>query len=133
MTLQQFLNQNTVDKISKEVIISDRFKDENGELFKFKIKPMNQATFEDIKKKASFGGVGGEINDDTLNCFIVIESTIYPSFKDSESLASLGCSSPKQYLNKVLLAGEIAYLADEIISLSGFDRGIEDFIADAKN
>jgi len=132
MTFQQFLNQNTVDGIFKEVTISDRFKDENGELFKFKIKAMTQSVFEDIKIKASFGK-NGVFNEDVLNSFIIIENTIEPSFKDAESLKELGCSSPRQYLNKVLLSGEISALADEIISLSGFDRSVEDLAKDVKN
>ncbi len=132
MTFQQFLNQNTVDGIFKEVIISDRFKDENGELFKFKIKAMTQSVFEDIKRKASFGK-NDSFNEDVLNSFIVIENTVEPSFKDAESLKELGCSSPRQYLNMVLLSGEISSLADEIISLSGFDRSVEDLAGDVKN
>ena len=55
MTFQQFLNQNTVDSITKDVIVSDRFKNDNGEIFKFRIKAMTQSDFEEIKKKALFG------------------------------------------------------------------------------
>ena len=134
MTFQQFLNQNTVDSITKDVIVSDRFKNDNGEIFKFRIKAMTQSDLEEIKKKALFGNIGsGQIDDDILNCFIIIENTLEPSFKDSESLNILNCSSPRQYLNKVLLSGEIAFLSGEIIKLSGFDRGIEELSEDVKN
>lgn len=132
MTLQQFLNQNTVEGICKEVIVSDRFRDDDGELFKFKIKAMTQSVFEDIKKRAAFEFKNG-IDEDFLNCLIVIENTVEPSFKDSESLSVLGCSSSKQYLNRVLLSGEISFLAEEIIKLSGFDRGIDELAEDVKN
>ncbi len=134
MTFQQFLNQNTVDSITREVIVSDRFKNDDGEIFKFKIKAMTQSDFEEIKKKALFGNIGnGQLDEDILNCFIIIENTLEPSFKDSESLNILNCSSPRQYLNKVLLSGEIAFLAGEIIKLSGFDRGVEELSEDVKN
>lgn len=134
MTFQQFLNQNTVDGIFKEIIISDRFRKEDGEFFKFKIKAMTQNAFEDVKRKAMFGGApNSDINEDILNCFIVIENTVEPSFKDAESLRELGCSSPKQYLNRVLLSGEISALAEEIIKLSGFDRSVSDLAEDVKN
>lgn len=134
MTIQQFLNQHTVDGITKEIIVSDRFKDDNGELFKFKIKAMTQSDFEEIKKKALFGKPdGGEIDEDILNCFIIIENTINPSFKNSESFKILNCSSPRQYLNKVLLSGEIAFLAQEIIKLSGFDRSVSELSEIVKN
>ena len=134
MTLQQFLNQHTVDGITKEIFVSDRFKDDLGNDFKFKIKAMTQRDFEETKKKALFSkGSNHETDDDTLNCFIVIENTLEPSFKDSESFKLLNCSSPRQYLNKVLLSGEIAFLAEEIIKLSGFDRSITELSETVKN
>ena len=36
-TLQDFLNRNLVDNLTKEVAISDRLRDENGALLKAKI------------------------------------------------------------------------------------------------
>lgn len=134
MTLQQFLNVNPIDSIQKDIIVSDRFQNDDGEIFKFTIKAMSQSDFEEVKKKAYFGKIGnGELDEDTLNCFIVIENTINPSFKDSDSFNILNCSSPKQYLNKVLLSGEISFLAQEIIKLSGFDRGLQELSDDVKN
>ncbi len=134
MTFQQFLNQNTVDSITKEIIVSDRFKNDDGDIFRFKIRAMTQSNFEEIKKKALFGNIGNaQIDEDVLNCFIIIENTIEPSFKDSRSLTELNCSSPRQYLNRVLLSGEIAFLAEEIIRLSGFDRSVSELSEDVKN
>jgi len=133
MTLQSFLNQNTVDGIFNEIVVSDRFRNDDGDIFKFKIKAMTQNSFEDVKKKAAFGRTNSDIDEDILNCFIVIENTVEPSFKDSESLKLLGCSSPKQYLNKVLLSGEISFLAEEIIKLSGFNRSFDELVEDVKN
>lgn len=133
MTFQEFLNQNTVDSVTKEVIISDRFKNDDGEIFKFKIKAMTQRDFEEIKRKAEFGKRKGVSEEDALNCLIIIENTINPSFKDAESIKLLNCQSSEQYLNRVLLAGEISYLAEEIIKLSGFDRNAAELSYDVKN
>lgn len=135
MTLQQFLNQNPVDKITKEIVVSDRFKNENGDILKFKIKAMTLSQFEDIKNKASFLNKKNDlsVNEDLFNSLVVIENTVEPSFKDAESLKSMGCSSPKQYLNKTLLAGEVSTISDAVISLSGFDKTIEDLAEDVKN
>lgn len=135
MTLQQFLNQNPVDGIIKEIIVSDRFRDENGNIMKFKIRAMTLSQLEDIKNKASFLNKKDNmsVNEDLFNSLIVIENTVEPSFKDAESLKAMGCSSPKQYLNRVLLAGEVSVISDAVISLSGFDRTIEDLAEDVKN
>ena len=58
MTLQQFLNQNTVDGIFKEVVVSNRFKVDNGEIFNFKIKDITQWAFYEVKRKAMFENAG---------------------------------------------------------------------------
>ncbi|WP_328802028.1 hypothetical protein T3H97_06360 [Paenibacillus sp. LX16] len=56
-----------------------------------------------------------------------------PNFRDAESLKKLGCASVEEYVQKVLLAGEIATLSQKISSLSGFDIEMEDLVDEAKN
>lgn len=133
MTLQEFLNTNTVDDIVKETAVSDRFKDENGNILKFKIKAMTQNGFLEVKKKALFLSGGKEISDELFNCFVIIENTVEPSFKDAKSLESLSCSNSVEYLNKVMLAGEINSLSEAILKLSGFDSSIEELAEQVKN
>ncbi|SHN65960.1 phage tail assembly chaperone [Desulfitobacterium chlororespirans] len=136
-TLQEFLNLNPVDNVVNEVIISDRFKDENGSPLRFKIKAMTNAEFEEARKKATTIKTkkGGSFDFDTrkFNETIIINHTINPEFKDANSIQKMGCITPEQYLNKVLLAGEIAELANQIQTLSGFDKTFEEDIEEAKN
>ncbi len=135
--LQAFLNQNVVDDITEEVMISERFKDEGGSILKFKIKAMTNSEFELARKKALSmkmkKGGSVEFDNQKFNEHIVINHTADPNFKDAESIKELGCITPEQYLNRVLLAGEIAELADRIRQLSGFDKTFEEDIEDAKN
>lgn len=136
-TLQEFLNLNPVDNVVNEVIVSDRFKDENGSPLRFKIKAMTNAEFEEARKKATTIKTkkGGSFDFDTrkFNETIIINHTINPEFKDANSIQKMGCITPEQYLNKVLLAGEIAELANQIQTLSGFDKTFEEDIEEAKN
>lgn len=134
-TLQQFLNANPVDNLTVEVPISDRFKDREGNLLQFTIKAMTSNAFEEARKKSMKIKKGGKMEMDfqKFNNTIVIEHTIVPDFKDAESIRQIGCANPEDYLSKVLLAGEVAELSDQIQKLSGFNKNMEDLVEEAKN
>lgn len=135
-TLQEFLNANPVDNLTAEVVVSDRFKDSEGNILKFKIRAMSSDEFEECRKK-SMTITGGkrrnvELNLGKLNAAIVISCTLEPNFKDAESIQKLGCATPEQYLNRVLLPGEIVELSSQIQQLSGF-KDMDELIEEAKN
>lgn len=137
-SLQEFLNANPVDNLVQEVVISDRFKDKEGNLLKFKIKAMTNEEFEAARKKATRlnlqkGKRQMEFDARTFNEAVVINNTIDPDFKNAESIKSLGVLTPEQYLNKVLLAGEIAELSQQIQILSGFDKDVNALAEEVKN
>lgn len=135
MSLQAFLNANPVDNLTAEVVISDRFKDGNGNLLKFRIRAMSSDEFEDCRKKSmTFTGKRRSVEVDMrkLNNAIVIGHTIEPNFKDAESIKQLGCATPEQYMNKVLLPGEILELSSQIQQLSGF-KDMDELVEEAKN
>jgi len=137
-TLQDFLNSNPVDNLTAEIAISERFKDSKGKLLKFKIKAMTNDEFEDIRKKSmrvdfKKGKRSVDFNAKAFNEHVVVSNTTNPDFKNAESIRSLGCSTPEQYLNKVLLSGEIAELAQQIQKLSGFEQDMSDLVDEAKN
>lgn len=136
MSLQEFLNQNPVDNLTEEVSISDRLKDRDGNLFKFKIQVMDADQHEEYRKLATAINIKKKTADFNLQKFyalMVINHTIEPNFKDAESIKKMGCMNPEQYLKKVLLAGEIETLAKEIQSLSGFNKNFEELVEEVKN
>lgn len=135
MSLQEILNLNAVDNITTFVEISNRLKCENGQNIKFKIRPILFEELNRLKKKATFISKDGMMNIDEgyLNTLCIIEATIEPSFKDSNSINKLNVNTPEQYLNKVLLAGEIENLIKEILNISGFVDNFEGLVDDIKN
>lgn len=134
-TLQEILNLNIVDNIAHYVEVSNRLKDENGQNLKFKIKPILFDDLNRLKKKATYLNKNGQpvIDEAKLNTYCIIESTIEPCFKDLKSMQQLKVNTPEQYLNKVLLAGEIDRLIKEILTISGFVENIQDLVDDIKN
>lgn len=136
-TLQEFLNENTVEGITAEVPVSNRFRDKEGKLLKFKIKPLTDKEFESYRKKAMKMSMnnGGEVELDNSKFVsqIVINHTIDPNFKDAKSIEKTSCHTPDQYLSKVLLAGEVNELAQQIQKLSGFNQSFSELVEEAKN
>ncbi|MMZ67442.1 Phage XkdN-like protein [compost metagenome] len=74
-----------------------------------------------------------EFDAHKFNLQMVINHTIEPNFKHAESIQKMGCSTPEEYVQRVLLAGEITTLATKIQELSGFDIEMPELVNEAKN
>jgi hypothetical protein len=135
MTLQEFLNNHPIDNLTEEVVVSSRFKDEKGNMMKFKIKAMTSREFDEIRRSAMQIKKGRKVEFDAqkFNLQVVIHHTLVPDFKDAASIRKLGCHTPEEYVQKVLLAGELATLAQKIQELSGFDVEMDELVEEAKN
>eukprot|EP01113_Clastostelium_recurvatum_P028393 TRINITY_DN34366_c0_g1_i1.p3 TRINITY_DN34366_c0_g1~~TRINITY_DN34366_c0_g1_i1.p3 ORF type:complete len:136 (-),score=4.75 TRINITY_DN34366_c0_g1_i1:10-417(-) len=135
MNLQDFLNSNPIDGLTDEVAISDRFKDKDGKLMRFKIRVMNSRELGEYRKKAMKVRKNKDVEVDStmLTTAMVINHTVEPDFKNADSIKKMGCASPEDYLHKVLLPGEIDDLALKIQELSGFNKDFEDLVKEAKN
>lgn len=119
----------------KEVIISNRFVDDDGNPVPFKIRPLTQeenaALIKRAKRVKVVNGVRQEAIDSTLlSALTVLEATIEPDFKSKEVCDAFGVLDPTMVPGKMLLSGEYAKLMQEITALSGFDTNAED---EAKN
>ena len=134
-SLQEILNLNVVENITHYVEISNRLKDKNGGNLKFKIRPISFEELNRLKRKSTFIDKNGQaiIDEGKLNTLCIIESTLEPSFKDIKSMEKLNTNTPEQYLNRVLLAGEIERLIKEILIISGFMESIDELVCDIKN
>lgn len=134
-SLQEILNLNVVENITHYVEISNRLKDKNGDNLKFKIRPISFEELNRLKRKSTFIDKNGQaiIDEGKLNTLCIIESTLEPSFKDIKSMEKLNINTPEQYLNRVLLAGEIERLIKEILIISGFMESIDELVCDIKN
>lgn len=138
MNLQEFLNQNKVDGLQDEVVISKRLSNpETGELYKFTIRALTEKEYEGARSEATT--LPRKRKDKTkfdsaiFNEKIIITACVYPNFKDADSIKAAGCIAPEEYLHKVLLPGEISDLSNAITKLSGFDEDMEDLIEVTKN
>nr|WP_195366125.1 XkdN-like protein [[Eubacterium] tenue] len=132
--LMDFLVSNPIENLTEDIIISDRFK-VGEEILKFKIKAVSPDEFSELQKQCTKVGKKGKVNFDSkmFNDQLVINYTVEPNFRDAEAIKKAGCMTPEQFLNRVLLAGEVATLVEEISTLSGFDKDLDSLREDAKN
>ena len=134
-TLQGFLNQNIVEGMTKEIPISNRLRDSEGKLFTATIKTVTQKEVKELRRKHTKINKKGEpeVNSEAFAEELVVENTLNPNFKDAESIKKLGCINAYQYLNKVLLSGEVSRLHLEILKFSGFKEDIDELTEEVKN
>lgn len=137
--LKEFLVENIdVTNQEHEVIVSNRFKDKEGNILKFKIKPVSGEQFGDYQKRCTNVEIIGKrkvanMDSSKFNNMVIINHCVDPNFKDADLIKQAGVQTPEQALQKLLLAGEIVELSQQISSVSGFDVDINEEIDEAKN
>lgn len=120
----------------KEIVISNRFQDENGNPVPFKIRSLTQAENDAISSKSrrtrKVSGQMQEYLDPVENSRrIVVAATLEPDFSDRELCEAYGTMDPLEVPGRMLKSGEYSKLLSAIMDLSGFDlNSVED---EAKN
>lgn len=107
---------------TEDVIISDRFKDQNGNVVPFKIRALTQAENEAILRKSKRPNHKGELILDSIEYGrrLVVAATIFPPFESEEMCEKYGTKKATEIPSKMLLSGEYNKLTDAISQLSGF-------------
>lgn len=133
--LTDFLLANPVNTITKEVVVSKRIKDAEGNLMKFKVKPMLNEEYLEYQNQCTIPKKGGKIdfNSRRFNQLIILNHTVEPNFRDADLIQKAEVRTPEQLLNKFLLAGEIQALSEQIRMLSGFEDSLDDLVEEVKN
>lgn len=131
--LSAFLNPVTSGE-EKEIVISNRFLDENGTPVPFKIRALSQEETDAITKKATRqmkinGQMTEKLDSVDFSRRMVVTATVEPDFTSKEVCDHFGVMDPLLVPGKMLLSGEYAKLMQEISALSGFN----DLEAEVKN
>ena len=135
--LQAFMTPNTEE--TREVIISDRFKDKDGKVVPFVIKSLSQAENEEIKKRTSIpivkNGVviGDKLDSEKYGRELVLASVKTPNFRDSEICKFYATMDPLEVPGKMLRVGEYSKLVKAINDLNGLNDNLEVLEEEAKN
>ena len=116
---------------TKEVIISKRFKDENGKPIPFVIRVIDQETNDRLIKKATKKGRGGPsvqgFDDMKYGKLLINACVVTPNFKDSELCAYYKTVDPLEVPGRMLTVGEYNRLVRAIRELNELVTSDEDF------
>lgn len=119
----------------KEIIVSERFKDEAGNPIPFKIRPITQEQNAELMKRATRTvkdrtGINRQFDANLYSRLMVVAGTVYPDFSDAQLCDGYNVADPALVPEKMLLAGEYMKLSEAISNLSGIGEDVE---AEAKN
>ncbi|GLY12212.1 MULTISPECIES: phage portal protein [Bacillus] len=124
----------------EEVFVTKRYKDAEGKVIPFVMKPITTERIEELEKeciepvKENGKKVGEQLNRARWIARMGIESTVYPDFKDKELLKSYGVIDPVDAVKKVLsVGGEFAEWMNATQRINGYDQDFEELVDDAKN
>lgn len=126
---------------TKKVIVSERFKGEDGTPIPFVIRVIDQETNEKLYKQASKktksnGRVLREIDEDKYGKLLVMACVVEPNLKDAELCAYYKTVDPLDVPGRMLTMGEYSKLVREIRKfneISTSDEEIEELEEEAKN
>lgn len=136
--LNAFLNPVSTE-LTKQVVVSKRFKDEKGQDAPFVIRTITQEQNDAIIKKSlkqqkNRGMVQEIVDDAKYRKKLVLACVVEPNFSSEEMCKAYGTLDPEEVPAKMLLSGEFALLVNEIMELNGFsDTAQEIEVDEAKN
>lgn len=125
-----FLSQN-VEKIENvKVVVSNRFKDENGEPIEWEIRAISSEENDNLQRKAMVNtAVAGQRGQFTRELdqikyvgLLLSASVVYPDLNDAELQDSYGVKTPEALLKRMLYAKEEELLAKKVMAISEMDE-----------
>ncbi len=137
-TLVDFFGRNAEKIPEKEVVISNRFKDADGNPIKWRIRAINAATHQKLRSEALDMNVGNDkkvnvkFNSARRNLGAVAASVVYPDLMDAGLQDYYGVSTPSALIGVMLLDDEFERLQDAVDSLSDSTKP-ESLEEEAKN
>lgn len=135
--LYAFLHPAPIEN-TKEIVISDRFRDEEGNVVPFRIRTISQDENTALNRKAQKTDVirGQKVqgyDNIKYSYLLVVACTVQPDFRDSELCRAYGTMDPQEVPGKMLTPGEFARLTDAIMDFNGFTEAAEAEEEEAKN
>ena len=128
--LQAFLIESAKAENSKDFVVSKRLSEHP-----FKIRPITMGEYREARQRAVDPAAEGSARIDSIELSkqVIVIGCIEPNFKDEEFLKQAGCAIPGMAIDKLLLAGEVTRLSNEIMDISGYGEDVEKLRKQAKN
>lgn len=137
MDIKAFLLAPAINE-EKEVIVSDRCRDANGNIAPFKIRRIDQETNDKLRLKATIkeiknGHMYERFNDTKYGDLLVQACVVEPDFSNTQMCEHYGTVDPLVVPRRMLLPGEYTKLLSEINEFNGFGSLDSDLQEASKN
>ncbi|MBS4172125.1 phage portal protein [Bacillus sp. FJAT-49736] len=137
--LQAFFAENVSVGVTEDFVISERFKDKDGNPIKWKLRALNESENEEIRKSATKRTKMKknlylpEVDNNEYMAKLAAASVVFPDLKNADLQKSYGVLGAENLLKKMLLSGEYGVLIEKVQEINGFDNDINDLKEDIKN
>lgn len=137
--LQAFFAENSANEVIEEFVVSERFKDSEGNPIAWKLRTMTECENEEIRRastrtvKGKNGSKSFETNAEEYLGKLVVSSVVYPDLKNAALQKSYEVMGADALVKRMLLAGEYAALVQKVQEINGFDRDINETSEEIKN
>lgn len=123
-----------------EYVASERFKDENGNPFAWKLQAISSEQDErlrkDCTKKVPVGRRGQytqDVDTDKYIAKVCVASTVEPNLNSAEFQDAFGVHSGEELLRKLLKPGEYTDFKAKVMEVNGYDLSMDELVDEAKN
>ncbi len=126
--LASFLNENKVKRENKLLEVSEAFKDSQGNVIKWELRPITTQEDEEIREEAmDLSGEKPRLNVYKYLALITALSVVYPNLFDKDLQDSYGVKTPEMLLKAMVdVPGEYSALVEFVQKLNGFTSFRED-------
>lgn len=138
-SLYAFMRENVKPVGEKEIPVSERFVDENGNVVNWKIRAitagMNQQLRRSCVTRVGTNKSGSPIekrDDELYQAKLATACIVWPNLSDVKLLDDWGADSAETLIRQMLLPGEFDNLIMEIIKFCGF-KTEDELIDEVKN
>lgn len=127
--LEYFLNPTKEPEI-KEIVVSNRFKDDKGKPATIKLKSISQAENDALIKKCTLreknrnGSITEVFDKELYTAQLMLACIVEPNFKSEEFVKAMGVASPVDALRRLFLPGEYTKIAETLLEIMGLQTNL---------
>lgn len=139
--LSAFFAENAAPSENQKVIVSKRFRSEDGKELPFVIRPITSEEDEMLREectvkkpvKGKSGRYTMELDSNKYMGLMAAACTVWPDLQNAQLQDNYHVMEPDALLKRMLLPGEYAEYLKKIQEINGFDVSMNDLKEDAKN
>lgn len=141
MSLQAFMAQNAGKAEIKKHEVSNRFKDEEGNVIPWHFGAVDGDVDASLRKECTRrvpvpmkkGLTMPELDGNRYSLKLAVATIKLPDLNDLELQNSYGVMDAEQLLQKMLLPGELSRVKEITQEVNGFDLSMDELVEEAKN